>query len=97
MKHRILTLLGSILLAGAVTSIAADSKAQEVVLTVSGMHCGSCATGITAMLKRTEGILDGKVNYETREAVVEYDANRTSPEKIVAVIEKMGYKAAVKK
>ena len=64
---------------------------------ITGMHCESCATGITAMLKRTEGVVKVNVSYETREATVEYDAARTSPEKIIESVEKMGYKAAIKK
>ena len=64
---------------------------------ITGMHCESCATGITAMLKRTEGVVKVNVSYETREATVEYDAAKTSPEKIIESVEKMGYKAAIKK
>lgn len=97
MKRKVLSLFAATFLVGAVAGLTAETKPQQVVLTVSGMHCGSCATGITAMLKRTEGVLEGKVSYETREAVVDYDASKTSPERIVAVIEKMGYKAAIKK
>ena len=96
MRRRIFTLCVSILLAGGF-AIAADAKSQRVVLAVSGMYCESCATGITEMLKRTEGVIEGRVSYEAREAVVQYDASKTSPEKIVAVIEKLGYKAAIKK
>ena len=43
-----------------------------------------------------EGVLAAEVSYERREAVVEYDPAKTSPEKIVAAVEKLGYKAAVK-
>ena len=70
---------------------------SQVVVTISGMHCGSCATGIRAMLQRTVGVLKADVSYEERRAVVEYEPAKTSPEKIVAAIEKMGYKAEVKK
>lgn len=80
-----------------VAAVIADTNSQTVTLTVSGMHCSSCATGISAMLKRTEGVQRATVSYEAREAFVEYDAAKTSPEKITTVIENMGYKAAVKK
>ena len=69
---------------------------SKVELTISGMHCGSCADGIRAMLKRTDGVLAAEVSYEKREAVVEYDPSKTSPRQIVAAVEKLGYKAAVK-
>ncbi len=69
----------------------------QVELTISGMHCESCATGIRAMLHRTDGVLKAEVSYEERRATVEYDPAKTSPEKIVAAIEKLGYKAKVRK
>ena len=73
------------------------AETQTVVLTVSGMHCGSCAEGIEAMLKRTNGVVKADVSYELREASVAFDPAKASPAKIAAAIEKMGYKAAVKK
>lgn len=48
------------------------------------------------MLKRTPGVITAEVSFEQREAIVEYDPERTAPEKIIEAIEKMGYKAKVK-
>ena len=93
MRRRLLAAAVLILL---VASVAVAATA-ELTLTISGMHCGGCATGIAAMLKRTEGVLKAEVSYEERRAVVAYDPAKTSPDKIVDVIEKMGYKAAIKK
>ena len=70
---------------------------ERVVLAVEGMHCGSCAAGIKAMLKRTPGVVSVEVGYEKKEAVVDYDSLKTTPEKIVEAIDKLGYKATVKK
>jgi mercuric ion binding protein len=79
-------------------SVAVEAAApSEVTLAVSGMHCESCAKGISSMLKRTDGVLRADVRYDTREAIVQYDASKTTPEKITSVIEDMGYKATVKK
>lgn len=80
-----------------VTAVAAEpSSPSRVTLTISGMHCEGCASGISAMLKRTEGVVKADVSYDTREATIDYDATKTAPAKLIAVIEKMGYKAAVK-
>lgn len=49
------------------------------------------------MLKRTDGVLKANVSFEEQQATVEYNAARTSPEKIREVIEKLGYKVAIKK
>lgn len=94
-KTRIAITVALILLSVAVVATAAD--AQTVVLTISGMHCEGCASGIEAMVKRTEGVIKVDVSYEAREATVQYDPAKASPEKVIAAIEKMGYKAAVKK
>ena len=93
MRHRLLI---SIVLLLLITGGVLAAPAQ-VRITISGMHCGGCATGIRAMLERTDGVLKADVSYEERRALVEYDASKTSPERIVAAIEKMGYKAQVKK
>jgi mercuric ion binding protein len=93
MRQRLL-LSVALLLFVAIAVVAAPA---QLVLRISGMHCGSCATGIRAMLQRTEGVLKADVSYEERRALVDYDPAKTSPDKIVAAVEKMGYKAEIKK
>jgi copper chaperone CopZ len=91
--------LGLIARALAPSDVAAaspDVRAERVVIAVEGMHCGNCASGIKAMLKRTPGVISAEVSYEQKEAVVEYDPSRTTREKIVEAINNMGYKASVK-
>ena len=75
---------------------ASSVKNQRVLVAIDGMQCTSCATGIKAMLKRTPGVISAEVSYERREADVEYDPSRTSPDKIAEAISNMGYKASVK-
>ncbi len=70
---------------------------KRVSLAIQGMHCSSCATGIHAMLKRTPGVIRAEVSYPRRQALVDYDAGKTSPGKIVETIEKLGYKATIRK
>ena len=45
----------------------------------------------------TESVVKADVSYDERRAVVEYDAVKTSPEKIIEAIEKLGYKVSIKK
>ncbi len=71
-------------------------KTERVVVAIEGMHCGGCASGIKAMLKRTPGVVSAEVSYEAGEANVEYDSTNTSREKIVEAITNMGYKASAK-
>ncbi len=81
------------------TTVAAATitvKTESVVVAIEGMHCGGCASGIKAMLKRTPGVISAEVSYEAGEASVEYDSAKTTREKIVEAITNMGYKASVK-
>ena len=94
---RRLALVSTLLILAAVTLAAADQPRATVTLSISGMHCESCATGIAAILKRTDGVVKADVSYDERRAIVDYDAAKTSPDKIVEAIEKLGYKASIKK
>ena len=75
---------------------ASTIKSERVLIAVEGMSCTSCASGIKAMLKRTPGVISAEVNFEKREADVEYDSEKTTREKIVEAITKLGYKANIK-
>lgn len=69
---------------------------QRVALSVKGMFCESCERTVTAMLRRTPGVLGTDVSVARSEAVVMYDSTRTSPSKLVDVIGKLGYTAIPK-
>ena len=69
---------------------------QRVALNVKGMFCESCESTVTAMLRRTPGVLGTDVSVARSEAVVMYDSTRTSPSKLVDVIGKLGYTATPK-
>lgn len=77
-------------------TVIATPSTERVVIAIEGMHCGSCASGVKAMLKRTRGVLSADVSFEQKEAKVEFDSSATSREKIVEAINNMGYKASVK-
>lgn len=77
-------------------SASSNSSASRVVIAVEDMHCDSCATGIKALLKRTPGVIAAEVSYKEKQAVVDYDSQKTTPEKIVEAINNLGYKASVK-
>lgn len=79
-----------------VSSRTVGADTQRVTLAVGGMYCESCVQTITAMLRRSAGVVRADVSFARREAVVVYDAARTSPDKIADVIAALGYKATVK-
>src|SRR6266536_3760679 len=44
------------LTSGSNTIIATPTR-ERVVIAIEGMHCGGCASGVKAMLKRTPGVV----------------------------------------
>jgi len=69
---------------------------ERVLIGIEGMRCTSCASGIRSMLKRTRGVVSADVSFNQKEVNVEFDPSATSREKIIEVINNMGYKARVK-
>ncbi len=76
--------------------IAAVVKSERIRIAIDGMYCINCAKGITAILKRTPGVISADVSFERKEAVVEFNPAETSRQKIVEAINDMGYQASVK-
>jgi Cu+-exporting ATPase len=68
-------------------------KEKEVVLQILGMHCPACAQGIEAVLSRTEGVIDIKVNFAAKEAIVRFDEDKINLDKVKALIKRGGYEA----
>ncbi|MDX2001175.1 MAG: cation-translocating P-type ATPase [Chitinophagales bacterium] len=66
-----------------------DMHVQDVKLTVEGMTCTNCATGISKFLER-KGLQKVSVNYATAEVRFSMDEG-TSVEDIKKGIEKLGY------
>lgn len=65
----------------------------KATLSISGMHCSSCAGLIERELKRVKGVAKANVNFATRKASVEYEAQTADVEKFVQAVHKAGYKA----
>jgi Cu+-exporting ATPase len=66
---------------------------REVVLQILGMHCTACATGIESGLKRLDGVTDAMVNFASKEAIVKFDEDKVSLDKIKAAVKRGGYEA----
>lgn len=68
-------------------------KEREIILQILGMHCTACATGIESGLKRLDGVMDANVNFATKEAVVRFDEDKVTLDKIKATVKRGGYEA----
>lgn len=73
-----------------------EPPTERVVIAIEGMHCDGCAAGVKAMLKRTPGVIAVEVSYKEKQAVVDYDSQKTTSQQIVDAISKLGYRASVK-
>lgn len=80
---------------------ASDSPAQTtpavstVTLTVEGMTCASCSVAVRTALKKLDGVRDARVSVEEKRAVVDYDAAKVSPQRMVEAVNRLGYRASV--
>jgi len=68
---------------------------ETVVLKITGMTCGGCAGHVSKALTELEGVLSENVSYPGDRNTITYNPKKTTVEKIIAAIEKTGYKAEV--
>jgi sulfite exporter TauE/SafE len=65
---------------------------QKRSFRIGGMTCVNCQNRIEKKLKKTAGVQDAAVDYNTGAAAVTYDAAVTGFDEISAAIESLGYK-----
>lgn len=65
-----------------------------LTLKVSNMWCPACAWLIDESLKKTPGIFDSTCNFSTDRLQVNYNPVKTSPDRIIDAVNKLGYRAA---
>lgn len=68
---------------------------SRTTLSISGMHCASCAAIITRKLKKTPGVLDSNVNYAAAKATVRFDTSNVDEANIIKAIKSAGYGAEI--
>lgn len=88
--------LSSVLLRATQTSppvLVADENRAVLNVKIPSMDCAACAVGIQAKLRQQPGVVAAQVSYDTKEAVVQYDATKLSPQDVIAAIDETGFKA----
>ena len=81
---------------GSETSSPSDqSNHLTLLLRIDGMWCPACAWLIDASLKKLPGVLRSGCNFSTDRLRCTYDPILTSPDRIIAFIERLGYHAAL--
>lgn len=66
---------------------------KTLTVTIDGMHCDGCAETVKALLTLEAGVKAVNVSYPDACARVLYDPRATDEGKLVAAVEKGGYKA----
>jgi len=61
------------------------------IFTIKGMHCASCASIISGRLGKIDGVSNINVNFANEKAVIEYEPQEVSLEKMNEEIGKLGY------
>jgi copper chaperone CopZ len=74
-----------------------NSPLQTIEIPVEGMVCFVCAGTIKNTVKSLAGVLRVEVSLEKRSATATYIGDGHVPERIVAAIDKLGYKAGAPK
>jgi len=72
----------------------AAAAARALVLNVSGMTCGGCASKVEKALMAVKGVSGCKVNLESKNAKVDV-ADEVKPEDLVKAVEGAGFKAEI--
>lgn len=74
------------------TNSESPANSKRVTFTVTGMTCVTCEPAIRIALEKTPGVMRADVSYERGNAIVDYDTQQTTPEKLRDVINGTGYK-----
>ncbi len=99
------TLAGLVVVAlavlGAYAGTAGNETAEQqlpegqtrVVIPVKGMTCGGCCVPVETAVRKLEGVVDAKADYEEGRATITYEKDKVTVKKIVDAINTTSFKA----
>lgn len=67
---------------------------KSVTLKIQGMHCDGCANTIKALVERAPGVKTVAVTFASGEARILYDPAATDEDRLVAMVERPGFRVA---
>ena len=87
-KHIFFAITLCLLVIGCKKEVKQEMKEEKVALAISGMTCEiGCAKTIQSKLSKKEGVLNAKVVFSDSIATINYDANKTSKEDLIAFVD----------
>lgn len=76
-----------------------STAVKTVEFEVAGMTCGGCAAATEVALERMDGVHAAEASYDEKtgsgRAVVEYDPERISPDRMIAAVEAIGFRPTI--
>lgn len=66
---------------------------KRIQLSLSGMHCTSCALIIEKSLNKVSGVKEAHVNFAAEKALVTYDESTIQKQSLIDAVKKTGYSA----
>ncbi len=69
---------------------------KKINLTISWMHCTSCANIISKELNKNKSINNATVNFSSCKAMIDYDETKISSDELIKIIKKIWYEASLK-
>ena len=67
---------------------------KTATFTIEGMHCDGCASTIKTLTERQPGVQMATVSFADRQARILYDPSVIDEDRLVAAIEKPGFRVA---
>lgn len=65
---------------------------KTMTFTIEGMYCDGCAATVRSLLERQSGVKAAQVSYANRNARVLFDPDLTNTTRLIATIERPGYR-----
>jgi copper chaperone len=91
MRRNRVTVAAALLLALVFCAGSVSAITRTVTLKVRGMTCDGCATSVEKALKSTDGVRDVRVSFERGRAVIKYDDQKVTMDKLREVIQSTGF------
>ena len=95
--NRIITLLLFLIVASFtfVDANAGSEKNLQVTFSVSKMTCATCPITVRKAMQRVDGVKEVTVDFDSRTAIVIYDASLTDTKQIAASSDGVGFPATL--
>ena len=83
------------LVAGKIIKTSSAGSSPPASLSLSGMHCSSCAHLIERSLNKVPGVKKASVNFSAEKALVYFDEDQQNLPAVIEAVAKAGYKAEI--